>query len=154
MSYSIDHGDSGMRDECKYCRGSGVDHHVSGCIDPCPVCRPDDAADSAASGVLLALASAALLAVVLLSTGCVVMEPTSMGVGAKHTSQPLRGMGPPPIGDHSASEEMNYEAIEGWLRWETPSTYFETNMDYVVHESNLTGGPWQFTVRAGWKTDL
>lgn len=89
-----------------------------------------------------------MLIATLLMSGCV-LQPTSLGLGAVHQSQPMRGMGPPPVGNHSDSRETNFEALEGIIRWETERTYVETDMDYVVHENNLTGGPWVFTVKAG-----
>lgn len=95
-----------------------------------------------------------MLVAMMLLSGCVVSQPTSIGLSVMHQSQPLRGQGPPPMGDHNDSNETNYEAIGGNIRWETERTFVETDLDYVVHDNYLTGGPWLFTIRAGVQVRL
>lgn len=77
-------------------------------------------------------------ALALLVAGCA-LAPNAVQVAAVHQSQPFRGMGPPPVGDHSASQETNWEAVEGTLTWDLGSGWqAQSSMAYVVHSNNLT----------------
>jgi hypothetical protein len=91
--------------------------------------------------------AAAVLVTQLCNTGC---APTTYFVAAVHQSQPMHGLGPKPIGDNDQSLETTYEALEAGCRWQRGAWFAETSLDYVVHDTDLTGGPWIFTSKIGW----
>jgi hypothetical protein len=91
------------------------------------------------------------LAATLCLGGCVTLphpEPI-LEAYAAHQSQPGHGQGLEPIGDHGSIPETTYEALGAAVRIESGHAFAETSMEWVVHDTNLTGGPWVFAVRAG-----
>lgn len=97
------------------------------------------------------LHAARLVAPLLLTAlaGCAPLRPDYVTVAAVHQSQPFVGKHAPPLGDHGRTDESNYDAAELGARWERGRLFVEANAAYALHESNIAGGPWITTVRAG-----
>jgi hypothetical protein len=85
--------------------------------------------------------------------------PNTAYVSAVHVSQPGKGPHIAPIGcgcawPDSESSETTYNALETGLRWQRGHAFAETSMGYVLHETYMTGGPWLFTLKAGYQIRL
>lgn len=89
---------------------------------------------------------------VIIVSGCTALRPDYMTAGYAHQSQPFRGSGPAPLGGHGA--ETNYDALSVGARWERGPVWWEANGLYMLHESNVTGGPWATEFRGGIKVKL
>lgn len=89
-----------------------------------------------------------IVACALALSGCAI-APDTYTASISHVSQPMRGMGPEPIGSNGRLAETTYESVELSARWQHGKAFAETTLAYVVHDTWLTGGPWLFTARSG-----
>lgn len=105
-------------------------------------------ADHKASRLAVAVAVAVAL------TGCGVL-PDTAGAYLTHSSVPFAGVGPGPIGNHSANRETTYEALRGSLTWERGGWTIASDVDIVMHSTHLdarTGVIW--SARVGREIEL
>ena len=89
------------------------------------------------------------LFLVLLLSGCSSLRPDAVTVALVHQSEPFRGEGPPPFGDHSRSVETTVDGIEGGLEWQKGRLFWDTRALYALRTRNTGGGEWITTFRVG-----
>lgn len=84
-------------------------------------------------------------------TGCAGLSAQGY---AAHQSQPGHGAGFQPIGNNDRTPETTFESLGVGLRLERGVWFAESSLDWVVHDTHLTGGPWVFNLRAGMRVSL
>lgn len=85
--------------------------------------------------------------VAFLATGCALI-PDTIHVATSHMSQPMRGVGPVPLGGDDMPE-TTLDAIELGGRWQDGNWFAESSFAYVVHSTYFVGGDVLFTAKVG-----
>lgn len=111
--------------------------------------HPNDYAKHKHAGVLHFVLSGALILSLTALTGCA----SQVAIYGAHISEPMRGVGAPPIGDNGRTEETWADSVGVSVRWERGGWFAESGAEYVVESGGMVGGPLLFNARTGWAWD-